>query len=198
MKILCFGIVSQCVTLMTISFAYGMYGGEADYFLCQGSFQSFCRERGVTETFSHDPEFEELYKCVKSNNFGEFERLLCKKANGSRSEVFAIDINKRITGMADETFLIYLVTEGHVLFVELLMRLRPDLDLNAQCSNGNTALHRAVLNEDCRLVMLLMKDHRIKINIKNDENQTPRYYIKKNKNLEDIFKKNSCCCCIIV
>jgi hypothetical protein len=188
-KVFWVSIIYQCMSLFICQFAYGMMEEGVDYFVCP--------ERGVSQTFLHDSEFEELYQCIISNDLNEFTRLICAKTIKNRKEVFVIDINKRITGVGGETFLIYIVTEGRSYFVEALLKNRPDLDINAQNSSGNTALHRAVLNQDCYLTELLILDDRIDVGIKNNKNHTARYYAKKNKMLKGIFKQNAGCSCII-
>lgn len=197
MKIFWLGVIWQCVSLVGVSFIYGVIEEEDDYFVYQSFLGRVERERGVTETFSHNPEFEELYQCIQANDFNEFTRLLSATTIKNKKEFFVIDINTRIHGGRGETFLIYLVTEGCNDGVNILLKARPDLDVNAQCTNGNTALHRAVLNQDYYLTELLLQDERIKINIKNDKKHTARYYTKKNKKLKDLFSDNKGCCIIV-
>ena len=78
---------------------------------------------------------------------------------------------------------------GSVETAVILLK-RKDVDVNAPCDGGNTALHVAALQNDAKMVEVLLKKSGIDVDAKNTQRKTPRELTTKNKviDLIDNFK----------
>ena len=74
---------------------------------------------------------------------------------------------------------------GHVLVMEVLLALGPDLDINAQSSSGHTALMIATMNGHIDAVQLLLNRH-ANVSLRQNQGASAIYFAIQNRHLDII------------
>lgn len=101
----------------------------------------------------------ELHVVVKKGDLITLKALLSDKTK-LRELLTGVDQMKRVP-------LVYAISLDRVEMVERILRCYVNLDINAKDEDGNTILHRAVMNCTTRSLLPLLHFKHLKVNITN-------------------------------
>lgn len=101
----------------------------------------------------------ELHVAVKKGDLITLKSLLNEK-HRLRELLTGIDQMKRVP-------LVYAISLDRVEMVERILRCYLNVDINSQDDDGNTILHRAVMNCTTRSLLPLLRFKNLKVNVTN-------------------------------